>query len=537
MISFKIYLFLTVFFYFVLSSSSKEISHEHKLWRFQARPLRNGETHLFKENYIDINIEKHGIPFKSLSYCLRLAPKDLFSHCVFYEDNVKFIFIDESKFYGFLFFHGIYYLFKLHDSIAIVPEQWYHVCVSYEYKNPMEAHVKMYFDGISLIDKVIDTSHYRQVDTAFVFKPIWKLGYCKVSLLDPTVEIFRGNIRDFSVWSRALTKKEMLAFTRDCYIDTANNTGLEPDIIQWSTMQVNRSGGDAEMESLAFKRKENVLFRASCNGTNKMKTTPIKTVKSSFPLCHKDDFINVKLMKKITFEEAASTCYQLGGSMPLPTGVEHMEEIIPLENVNETIRKQEACQTHWIPITQGQKLESKDEYNWEHYEPGKRNKKLALFLPWHLGQPNGLEFQQCVVMAPETRHYYDVDCKEKHCFVCSLCKHIHFTLRGLPKELTKGENSRFGIDSRYIYIPKSHQTNEMRLEGYYDHKISLNQADGQWEITTVDNITVGRLARERNFPFGKNTWNVTTSKSSNIVATHTKKVLKLSHVSNLKIAL
>ena len=69
---------------FVIIVSSKDTLNEHKVWRFESKPVRNGENDLSEENYIDIKVKKHGVPFKSLSYCLRIAPKDLFSHCVFY---------------------------------------------------------------------------------------------------------------------------------------------------------------------------------------------------------------------------------------------------------------------------------------------------------------------------------------------------------------------------------------------------------------------------------------------------------------------
>ena len=127
-------------------------------------------------------------------------------------------------------------------------------------------------------------------------------------------------------------------------------------------------------------------------------------------------------------------------------------------------------------------------------------------------QPNGLEFQQCVVMAPKTQLYYDVDCKETHCFFCSVCKQLHFFLRGLSEGLSKGDDNRNGIDSRYIYIPKFEEEEDLKsmvhLEGYYDHRINLNKAANQWEILRVDNGSVGTLSTEEHYPFGKHIWNV-----------------------------
>ena len=506
---------------------------EHKVWKFESKPVRSTENDMSEENYIDVEVKKHGTPFRSLTYCLRIAPKDLFSHCVFYEDGIKFIFIDESKYYGFLFFQGIYHIFKLKSKIAIIPEQWYHVCVSYEYIDHMKAHVKMYFDGLLLIDKPLNTHNGTM---SFKLSPIWKLGYCKASLLDPTVETTRGKIRDFSVWSRALTDSEMLAYTRDCSIDDHSNKMI-PDVIDWNTMKVNRSGSDVNLEYLSFKRKDKLLFSASCKTTT-AKPEKIPTHrKGIFSTCT-DDFINVQFTKKMQFEEAALTCQQLGGSMPLPITYDDFDDIVPLpgqyqiiNSTNVTIEPQETCQTHWLPIQQGRRYPRSEVYQWNKYRFDQKIGDAVRFLPWELGQPNGLEFQQCVVMGTTTRLYYDVDCKESHCFSCSLCKQLHFTLRGLSNRFSKGEDNRNGIDSRYIYIPKATQTDKIHLEGYYDHKISPDSNKGQWEIIRVDTGSVGTLSTDNSYPFGKHAWTLNTSKISDGLEATNAETLKLSLVS------
>ena len=510
----------------------------HKVWRFESKPVRNSENDMSDQNYLDVEVKKPGIPFKSLSFCLRIAPKDLFSHCVFYEDDIKFIFIDESKYYGFLYFQGIYHIFKMKSKITIIPEQWYHVCVSYDQQDEMRAHIKMYFDGIPLIDKPIQSNNR---SSPFILSPIWKLGYCRSSLLDPTVETTRGRIRDFSVWSRALSDAEMIRFTRDCSIDSIKDD-INPDVLEWNTMQVNQSGSDVKLEYLSFKRKEKLIFSASCVTNTKLTDTkPIKTnkqSKKSISAVCEDDFINVQFKKKMAFEDAALTCQQLGGNMPLPEGYEDFDELIPVipptelvNNTNTTVEP-DVCQTYWLPIYQGNKYEKgDDEYRWNHYRFDKKGGELVNFLPWELGQPNGLEFQQCVVMGTNTRLYYDVDCKETHCFLCSVCKQLHFYLRGLSKKFSKEEDNRNGIDSRYIYIPKEQQSKTIHLEGYYDHQISANADTGRWEIIRADSGALGTLSTDFSYPFGKHVWNLNSSKISGNQETKAKEELKLSLVS------
>ena len=546
---------IVLFAFIVLSSMVFNVSGSQgvspqKLYRFDTKPIRGeGEKDSFEENYIDINVIKPGISFKSISYCLRIAPKDLFSQCVFYEEGVKFIFIDQNKSFGFLFFHGIHYIFKFPEEITIVPEQWYHVCVSYENKNIAKSHIKMYFDGMSLIDKEIHSPNH---STVFNLKPTWRLGYCKESLLDPTVEITRGSIRDFSAWSRALTNDEMLTFTKDCSIDK-ERAKLKPDVIEWNTMQINETGRNVRVEYTSFKQKDRVIFKSNCKDQIEQKQEKTKSRKTHlFPVCN-EDLVNLKFTNKMTFEEATLTCHQLGGMMPLPRNLEEVEDLTALANEsrrNNGFTDEDSgmleCSTYWLPIKQKrEKHLMEQEYLWIHNQFNDINingksggKKSVNFLPWELGQPNGLEFQQCVVMAPKTQLYYDVDCKETHCFFCSVCKQLHFFLRGLSEGLSKGDDNRNGIDSRYIYIPKfdDEKSNEIQLEGYYDHKINLNKDINQWEISRVDNGSVGSLSTEQHYPFGKHIWNVNNSRIfGDSTAISKKEVLKLSLVRNFSL--
>ena len=83
----------------------------------------------------------------------------------------------------------------------------------------------------------------------------------------------------------------MLTFTRDCSIYSDENE-LNPDIIAWDTMQVNKSGSDVRLEYLSFKRKEKLLFSASCKATAIAPTKAPKH-KKGILVCE-DDMINVQ---------------------------------------------------------------------------------------------------------------------------------------------------------------------------------------------------------------------------------------------------
>ena len=124
------------------------------------------------------------------------------------------------------------------------------------------------------------------------------------------------------------------------------------------------------------------------------------------------------------------------------------------------------------------------------------------------------------MMEVKKKAYYDSDCKEKHCALCSVSSKIHFILRGLPKEYSKINNSNDGIDSHYIYIPRHGQnqvsdvTALINLRGYFDHGIRSNKTRNKkiWEIVWFSSRKsgiqrVGQLSGDQNrSPFGKHQW-------------------------------
>ena len=101
-------------------------------------------------------------------------------------------------------------MFKFPDEILpVAPEQWHHVCVSYKAIDIDEkAIIKMYLDGIRIIDKWIDTPP--NTSTSFSLKKEWKLGYCRKDHLIQVARYTRGIVSQFNVWSRALDDAEMI---------------------------------------------------------------------------------------------------------------------------------------------------------------------------------------------------------------------------------------------------------------------------------------------------------------------------------------
>lgn len=146
------------------------------------------------------------------------------------------------------------------------------------------------------------------------------------------------------------------------------------------------------------------------------------------------------------------------------------------------------------------------------------------------------------MMDAKKKVYYDSDCKEKHCALCTVPSKIHFILRGLPKEYSKINNSKDGIDSNYIYIPQQDQNQFadvmalINLRGYFDHGIRFNRIGSKkmWEILWFSNRNsgnqgVGQLVGDQNrLPFGKHRWKLSRRDHPD---EHEEIILKLSAVS------
>ena len=120
------------------------------------------------------------------------------------------------------------------------------------------------------------------------------------------------------------------------------------------------------------------------------------------------------------------------------------------------------------------------------------------------------------MMEVKKQTYYDSDCKEKHCTLCSVPSIIHFILRGLPKQYSKINNSDNGIDSHYVHVPSEQQTQSgfesLSLRGYFDHGIRLNKSrenGDEWEIIWFSQSPerVGIVNVNHNkLPLGKRKW-------------------------------
>ena len=355
----------------VISFNTKPVLSEHD----------DTEDDIAKENFVDIEILNEFGPLENLSYCFRINLRDLFVQCVFSEEDLQFIFMDESTKCGFLYFHGIFYMFQFPSKIQhVAPEEWHHVCVSYQtiFQNKKRAEIKMYLDGMSITQKIINTPP--NIDTRFKLRKTWTLGYCKKDDLSNNVRYTRGNITDFNIWAAPLSDNEMKSFTSTWKRNEKLKHRIRPpDVIHWKKMKINKKGQKVDIHHLKQLKKcqknEVPQIESTLNGIND-------------PTCNEDqNELILTFAKRSTFNEMTMICQQFGGELSLPKQKEDIDTMLSSAGWSQQIGK--VCPSIWLPIFEVGKGNS----TYRHFKFHKQTKtnelELVEYLNWQFGQPNG----------------------------------------------------------------------------------------------------------------------------------------------------
>ena len=511
---------LTILNFFVSNQFFVYGTHR-QVWVFDAG-IEPGEE--MKESFLDVELKTKDVKLESFGLCLRVLLDEIFPQSVFEVPGLKLAMNEININYGYLRLHDElrYYIFKYPNSDYLVPEQWYHICVSYNRTHDTMATLNMYLDGRNVIKRDIETPN-----TTFVLNltSSWRLGLCKNNVFEYGPQTFRGQLSDLNIWSRPLTDDAMRQFTGHCQNAVTANNDI-PDVLHWDEIEVLDRG------KFVSKSPSDLECKPKCqNMANEEIECDKHTTTLTFPT-------------KTTFKEAITTCGQLGGSMTLPT---NMHDLLDLNNsVNQRIigSDKTECNTTWIPLYLVDGDKSSSEETLKFSLPFQKNigalSSKEVFLPWQIGQPNGLGYQKCIVYTTfGTPKYFDVECTERHCFYCSVQPRLYFTLRGLSLKSSKQDNYKNGIDSSYIYIPESQYHEGIILEGYYDHTIRRNSENQNWEIISWkgnNETLIGVLNENLNYPFGKHVWRLKSTykvlSSFKEERDAQKKVLKLSLVSS-----
>ena len=480
------------------TSSHKQQSHDSsrglKIFKFDTDLNHNEYTSTFKENYVDLSYVSYST--YSFTYCFRFEILSMNYQCLFYEKlpDIKFNFPEPHLNYGFVHFRGRAVIFQLPRGLELLPRVWYHVCVSHQTKNKEQMAIKAYFDGINIIDTLVE------VDTTqpITFGGTWRVGFCKEYLahkhLSPLSTILRGALSDFNVWSKTLTDNEMIMFTKTCTRPGGGGVPA-PDIINWETV-AHTMGSNAVEETLPW-------------------------------VCSDHETATVVFDQNTLFDKAMLWCQHLGGFVPLPKTPNEVDTLSVL--LGNAIRgtRSEGCEHFWMPVIQKQKTitnighgtthkrkrsaavieypiasssDSNQSVIWTKYSSS-RNSGVS-FIPWDVGQPDGLHFQPCASLDLTTKKFHDKSCHHSDfCGVCQFKGPVHYYLRGLPEALK--------LDTEYVFVPHGEMVgmSSIIISGYVDQSIRLSVSSETWEITSRLH---GRLANLKGFgsvsPLGRKTW-------------------------------
>ena len=184
--------------------------------------------------------------------------------------------------------------------------------------------------------------------------------------------ILRGEMTDFYVASHSLSLSEMINFTTwDCRHDkNVFHKYSDNILLNWTSLNIVRKGLNIEM--IQLDRDE------VCRDKNE-ETVLISSIKRNY-------------------SNSKQSCQQIGGSLYNPMSQDDIENLtfnllknnhLVEDNITEITNY--CGLLFWIPITQ---LESADEEVEEekilwYDDIGNDPPKVATFLPWLFGQPNG----------------------------------------------------------------------------------------------------------------------------------------------------
>ena len=127
----------------------------------------------------------------------------------------------------------------------------------------------------------------------------------------------------------------------------------------------------------------------------------------------------------INFDMASKLCVKLNGSITEAKDDNDKTQIISMfEAMNNS------CKGIWTPF-----IDKEKEGEFKSSVTG----KLASYLPWKEGEPNGGNKENYVIIHPKDKSYHDVDKNYPFCTTCDIHKSTVFTLIGVCKD------SYFGI--------------------------------------------------------------------------------------------
>ena len=222
----------------------------------------------------------------------------------------------------------------------------------------------------------------------------------------------------------------------------------------------------------------------------------------------------------MVFLENEETFQQLNATVPGSAVYGILNRFTDKRKTSEHEQMENPCNhKFWMPVLQnGEEIEP-GKYSW--YFDRDENQRTG-FLPWKIGQPNGLDLERCVILNLIDGTYEDVLCSEKHCTLCSFENQQRFTIRGLQKSVTHKSNSRNTekviMDREYVFLPRMNREPDMfTLRGYLYSDIRWIIEPNMWKIVSSHNgkAVAYPNKNDENIAIGKYEWDLRFPQKAN----------------------
>ena len=401
-----------------------------------------------------VNSQDKQKELQNVTICVKFQLSDGKSHCLFDVASLQFLYSHPSDpGYGILKIktgHERTVVFSPPGTFQV--SKMYQVCLKIVLKSA-KSNVAMFWDGKRILNEVkVGAS---AIKGPLLFKRKQLLGICDLKddflVQSPMPVKMRGVMADFRLWPMALDDGLLKRLTKDCSIplESLPNTTLHQgrlskigkDILIYSTTEFNVCKYKDVKTQMFFKLNENFMY-------------------------HKRE------------------CNFFGGEMFLPNATidfTYFAKYIAQAKDFAHVIGNDKCYRFWIPLGKVGKDEDL------HWVTGADFN--ATYLPFSPGEPNGGNFQQCVVVEANTNQstlsqsskYFDQDCKRDHaCSLCIIPQARKFTLRGLP--------NAFDVDTEYILNTQISNplTDEISFLGLTKSEAIYNKKNGKFIFKTND---------------------------------------------------
>ncbi|KAG0712205.1 Glutamate-gated chloride channel alpha [Chionoecetes opilio] len=311
---------------------------------------------------------------------------------------------------------------------------WYHYCLTYDHT---AAQISAYLDGD--LQGVISRNTSRWFAAATLVLGQYSLEYLS-SFTGP--RSFSGQLTQAGVWGRTLTDAEV-AQMADCGPFPAGAS------IRWD--------------------QEWILSNASFVDLPEDEICEKKT---------KSSYVKFAAMP---YEAARMACAGLGGNLPVPDSLQHALEII------EAMSRLPVVKITWVGAT--------DDLQEGVYVKAHNGEVMAWF-KWGSNDPNGLQWQNCLVMEPDFLH--DYPCHVSREALCFLAEQQEWTLKGPCEEDT----------ANYKYSLKHPEKGKLVFRGYYQYEIVEEEEEWVWRNVITDTMIARMSFEEARWPMGRRNWTI-----------------------------